>query len=146
MPEGRGGPERDERPAPDAGGAPEDAATALDEEDDLSLGIAAKPPILRSRAGIIRNVLATIAIGIVIAGLVWFFERPGDDGSSEPITLTAAASGPPPRVDEEAPDFQVQGLDGESIRLSDYRGSAVWINFWASWCPPCRAESPEPWC
>jgi peroxiredoxin len=93
--------------------------------------------------GILRNVLATIVIGIVIAGVVWFFDRPGGDGSSEPITLTASASGPPPEVGREAPDFQVQGLGGESIRLSDFRGSAVWINFWASWCPPCRAESPD---
>jgi cytochrome c biogenesis protein CcmG/thiol:disulfide interchange protein DsbE len=91
----------------------------------------------------VRNILATIAIGVVIAGLVWFFERPGEDATSEPIELTASASGPAPRVGEEAPDFRVQSPDGESLRLSDFRGSAVWINFWASWCPPCRAESPD---
>jgi cytochrome c biogenesis protein CcmG/thiol:disulfide interchange protein DsbE len=33
-------------------------------------------------------------------------------------------------------------LDGHPIRLADLRGRAVWINFWASWCPPCQAETP----
>lgn len=42
-----------------------------------------------------------------------------------------------------APDFQLQTLDGEQVKLSDYRGSRVMLNFWATWCPPCRAEMPD---
>lgn len=42
-----------------------------------------------------------------------------------------------------APDFELQTLDGETVRLSDYRGERVFINFWATWCPPCRAEMPD---
>lgn len=42
-----------------------------------------------------------------------------------------------------APDFAVRTLDGEVIRLSELRGRSVWLNFWASWCTPCRAEMPE---
>lgn len=38
--------------------------------------------------------------------------------------------------------FQLTDLDGQPIRLADLRGRAVWINFWASWCPPCQAETP----
>src|SRR5699024_7178323 len=42
-----------------------------------------------------------------------------------------------------APDFEVTTLDGEHVKLSDYRGERVMLNFWATWCPPCRAEMPD---
>ncbi len=44
---------------------------------------------------------------------------------------------------EYAPDVQLQTIDGETVRLSDYRGQIVILNFWATWCPPCRAEIPD---
>lgn len=43
----------------------------------------------------------------------------------------------------KAPDFELKNLAGESVKLSDYEGKKVMLNFWATWCPPCKAEMPD---
>lgn len=45
-------------------------------------------------------------------------------------------------INEFAPDFELQTLTGETVKLSDYKGKKIILNFWASWCPPCRVEMP----
>ena len=47
------------------------------------------------------------------------------------------------QIDELAPDFRLTDLDGNVVMLSDFRGKTVVLNFWATWCPPCREEMPE---
>ncbi len=43
----------------------------------------------------------------------------------------------------QAPDFELIDIEGNTYRLSDYRGKVLIINFWATWCPPCREEMPS---
>jgi peroxiredoxin len=49
----------------------------------------------------------------------------------------------PLTVGKPAPDFQLPDLNDKDIRLSDYRGKVVFLNFWATWCKPCREEMPS---
>jgi len=44
---------------------------------------------------------------------------------------------------QAAPDFRISDLEGKTHTLNDYRGKILLINFWATWCPPCRAEIPD---
>lgn len=44
---------------------------------------------------------------------------------------------------EKAPDFALTNLSGQTVKLSDFKGRTVILNFWASWCPPCKAEMPD---
>ena len=56
--------------------------------------------------------------------------------------LFASAALAAPKVGKPAPDFRVETFDGQTLQLSDFRGKVVILNFWATWCAPCRAELP----
>jgi thiol-disulfide isomerase/thioredoxin len=96
--------------------------------------------------------LLSIAI-IVLAGSIIFVNlwKPSIIEGNKDITQEeAVAKEDIPGVDlsqvqqgKPAPDFELTTLAGETVKLSDYKGKKVILNFWATWCPPCKAEMPH---
>jgi len=85
--------------------------------------------------------VAIVAI-VLIAGGVWMAREQGATDLGKGGVYSSLL----PKVGEPAPEFMtlyVRESDGDIFRLSDLKGQPVWLNFWGSWCPPCRAEMPE---
>lgn len=94
-----------------------------------------------------KNIL-TIAILVLVALIVVInFWKPSlfEGVKKTDVAATTIAVGKSGSVKEgfQAPDFELTTLDGKKVKLSDYRGQKVILNFWASWCPPCKAEMPH---
>jgi peroxiredoxin len=103
-----------------------------------SIGVTAQDGMRRpaGRAGLSRREKG-MAIGgalaaLLLIALVWV------------LTGRNAQPGLPPVAEmrRPAPEFVLPGLQGETVRLSDYRGKVVLVNFWGTWCEPCKEETP----
>ncbi|MEE2789335.1 MAG: TlpA disulfide reductase family protein [Myxococcota bacterium] len=81
--------------------------------------------------------LGIVAVCVVISMHVTSGEERREISLATAIDLNAQLTGGP------APDFSVVRADGSTIQLSQLRGKVVFINFWATWCAPCRAEIPD---
>ncbi|MGH2350749.1 MAG: redoxin domain-containing protein [Chloroflexota bacterium] len=89
--------------------------------------------------------IAGIVLLAVVAPLVWYgATRPlVAPGAGVAASQGGAAKGVGPLLDHEAPNFRLKDPSGAPIELRQFRGKAVVLNFWATWCVPCREEMPE---
>ena len=83
------------------------------------------------------------AIGAgILAGLVLFAIFQYFNPANEPLAIEATNATAGINAGMVAPNFTLKNLAGEEVSLKDYRGKKVMVNFWATWCPPCKEEMP----
>jgi peroxiredoxin len=80
-----------------------------------------------------RNPLVIVVIAVLVAGMLFFGLH---------MARTSKGPAPPDIKGRLAPEFSLAALDGKTIQLADFKGKAVLLNFWATYCQPCKIEMP----
>jgi peroxiredoxin len=140
--------------------APRDPADASQEPSDPGVvTVRGEPQPRRVGVGPFSLRQVTVAIGVVVAGALALTLAVQPLGSiapqlpiPEPSAYLLGTPTPGLQPGQLAPElagtrsdgsaFQLTDLDGQPLRLADYRGKVVWLNFWTSWCQPCQLETP----
>lgn len=94
---------------------------------------------------IVGLMIVAVLIGVMVVGIVKdnIEETSEFDNVALGSEVEFLATKEGLALGETAPDFELETLEGETAKLSDYRGKKVILNFWTTWCPPCRAEMPH---
>ena len=119
-------------------------------QQELPPELDSRPQSRREWSGWLRSVVLPIGLVVAIVGVLLYIQSGGNSSQNDgfgtvalPETKNVTAETPAARKDRAAPDFLLSQLDGDTLRLSDLQGHPVIVNFWATWCATCRAETPS---
>lgn len=87
-----------------------------------------------------KVIAAVVLITLLTVAIVQAMDKKTEPKDINPAT-TANNEGL--KIGAKAPDFELKTLTGETVKLSSLKGKKVMLNFWATWCPPCKAEMPD---